>query len=154
MNKVLVLVDVPNIYFTLRKNLDGRLDYTKFLNRLQESFIIHRAIAYGGQLSDEAESFISVLQSVGYETRFKPVQVFSDGSKRANFDLDIAMDAVRILPSVDIVVLVSGDGDFVPVIEYIQSRGKRCFVWGSKISKELRSIANEAFEITPEYLIS
>lgn len=154
MTRSLVLMDVSNLYHCMKKKFGGRLDYQKFLEHLTCSgLVIYRAIAYGSQLAGEAEGFITFLKRNGYEVRFKQVKQYPDGTHKANLDIEIAMDAVKILESVDVVVLGSADGDFASLIDYIQSRGKRCFVYGSDISSELKQIADEYYEFAPEHLV-
>src|SRR5436853_2415024 len=145
--KVLLLIDVANLYHTLLKTFNGKFNYGKFYQFFEEHGTIHRAIAFGAQLDDEASSFISFLQHTGYEVRIKKVKVFDTGQKKANCDIDIAVEAIKTFNDCDIVVLVSSDGDFASLVEFIQSRGKRCFIYGCGISEDLQRTADESFEI-------
>jgi len=150
MQKILLLADVSNLYFTIHKKFgpNARMDYEKLLSRFNtDSSMVYRAIAYTG-FSEAGSSFLSALDRIGFEVRTKQTRAFSDGTKKANCDMELAMDAVRILDCVDVVVIASADGDFAPVVDYIQSKGKRCFVIGCNISNLLRD-ADKVLEVGP-----
>ncbi len=94
--------------------------------------------------------FIEALHESGFEIKQKPIQTFVDGSKKADWDLGMAMDAIRLAPKVDSLILVSGDGDFCPVVNYLQ-QAQGCLVevmaFGRTSNKELRELADEFIDI-------
>jgi uncharacterized LabA/DUF88 family protein len=150
--KVLVIADVSNLYHCIRKRFGNRkLDYGKFLLNCREHGDIYRAIAYGGRLSEEADQFIAYLKHCGWEPSFKETKIFYDSAgretRKADWDVGITVDVIRILSNVDIVILGSADGDFKPLIEFIQQQGKRCYVYACKISRDLRDVANSVREV-------
>ena len=57
---------------------------------------------------------------MGIETKIKDLQIFSSGAKKADWDVGLAIDAVKLAPKLDAIILVTGDGDFVPLVEYLQ----------------------------------
>ena len=80
-----------------------------------------RAIAYVIKTeSGEEKNFFEALTKMGIETKVKDLQVFADGAKKADWDVGMAIDAVKLSPKLDTVILITGDGDFVPLVEYLQ----------------------------------
>jgi uncharacterized LabA/DUF88 family protein len=83
-----------------------------------------RAIAYVVRAGvPEEQSFFDALTKLGIETKEREVQVFLGGAKKADWDVGMVVDAIRLSPKLDVVVLVSGDGDFIPLVEYLQNMG-------------------------------
>jgi len=110
-----------------------------------------RAIAYAVDTAEETNKvFIEAIHESGFEIKTKPIQTFVDGSKKADWDVGIAMDAIRLGSKVDSIVLVSGDGDFSPVVNYLQ-QSQGCLVevlaFGRTSNKELRELADEFIDI-------
>lgn len=81
-----------------------------------------RSLAYVVTTGDSEETpFFEALRNAAFETRMKDLQVFAGGAKKGDWDIGIVMDAIRLAPSIDALVLATGDGDFVPLVEYLQS---------------------------------
>jgi uncharacterized LabA/DUF88 family protein len=72
--------------------------------------------------SGEETGFFDALTKMGIETKVKDLQVFSSGAKKADWDVGMAIDAVSMAPKIDAVILVTGDGDFVPLVEYLKRK--------------------------------
>lgn len=153
-----LLVDVSNIYYCISKKWPGeKLDYDKFLNYIEEEFgDLRRAIAYGYQMSDEAQSFITCLKTIGFDVvyqKLKPKFKASDEEssrteyKKPDQNVGIAMDAVRISDKVDTIVIGSSDPDLVPLVQWIKDQGLRCIIVAVGISKELKDSCNRYIEI-------
>lgn len=120
--RVAIFVDVQNIYHSAKNLHRARVNFKELLRAAVGNRALLRAIAYVVK-SDTAlgeESFFEALKQTGFELRTKDLQVYPDGSKKADWDIGMAVDAVRLAPSVDAVVLVTGDGDFVPLVEYLK----------------------------------
>lgn len=120
--RVAIFVDVQNIYHSAKNLHRARVNFKELLRAAVGNRALLRAIAYVVK-SDTAlgeESFFEALKQTGFELRIKDLQVYPDGSKKADWDIGMAVDAVRLAPSVDAVVLVTGDGDFVPLVEYLK----------------------------------
>ena len=105
-----------------------------------------RAIAYVIKTeSGEEKNFFEALTKMGIETKIKDLQIFADGAKKADWDVGMAIDAVKLSPKLDTVVLVTGDGDFVPLIEYLDLN-KGCQVevisFGKSSSSKLKEAAH------------
>lgn len=120
--RVAVLIDAQNLYHSA-KNLYGRK--VNFDSVLKESLAgrkLVRAIAYviTSEAGDE-QGFFEALEKVGIETMTKDLQVFAGGAKKADWDVGLAIDAVKLVHKIDSIVIASGDGDFVPLVEYLKS---------------------------------
>ncbi len=119
--RVGVFIDVQNLYYSAR-NLHGKK--VNFGNIVEEAVAgrkLIRAIAYVVRTeSGEEQSFFEALYNLGIETREKDLQVFHTGAKKADWDVGLAVDAIRLSDSLDAIVIVSGDGDYLPLVEYLQ----------------------------------
>ena len=119
--RVAVFIDTQNLYHSA-KNLFG--SYVNFGNILEEAVAgrqLIRAIAYVISTDDGTEQgFFEALTKVGIETKTKDIQIFISGTKKADWDVGIAVDAITMSPKLDAVVLVTGDGDFVPLVNYLK----------------------------------
>ena len=119
--RVAVLVDVQNLYYSAKNLYKARVSYKNLLQLLINKRILVRAIAYVIKAEDSRESdFFEALNSAGFEVKEKDLQVFVGGAKKGDWDIGIAMDAIRLGNKVDSIILVSGDGDFRPVVNYLQ----------------------------------
>jgi uncharacterized LabA/DUF88 family protein len=122
--RVAVLVDSANIFKT-SVELGVRVDYERILERLNGGHIL-RSIVYHVEVDREREAgFLHKIRAMGYEVRTKELRVYPDGKTKADMDVDITIDAVCLSDKVDVLCLVSGDGDYVPLVHYLRSRGVR-----------------------------
>ena len=113
MEKVLVLVDVQNIYYTTRQAYQRNFDYNRFWALLNQKRKVVKAIAYAIDRGDEKQrQFQNILRAIGFEVKLKPFIQRSDGSAKGDWDVGITLDAVEYAPMADVVVIASGDGDF------------------------------------------
>ncbi len=120
--RLVVLVDVQNLYYSAKNLYNAKVNYKKLLELAVKERILIRAIAYVIK-SDTVEgevSFFDAVNTAGFEVKEKDLQVFAGGAKKGDWDTGIAMDAIRLGNKVDSIVLISGDGDFVPVVNYLQ----------------------------------
>ncbi len=124
--RVAVLIDVQNMYYAARNLYNSKLEFSKLLTTLVRGRILTRAIAYIVERPGmEQEKFVEVLRRNGYEVRKKILIERSDGSQKGDWDLGIALDAIALSDKVDVVVLVTGDGDFVTLVHFLSHRGLR-----------------------------
>jgi uncharacterized LabA/DUF88 family protein len=152
MKRVLVIVDVSNLYYSIKSRFNGqRLDYAKLAEYAQGYGEIYRAIAYGSAIGDQADKFKVMLRKFGFEPKFKEPKVFADTHK-ADWDVGMAMDIVKCIQSVDIVVLCTADGDLAPCLEWVESQGKITAVFGCGISYELKQVCHYWTEIMEDHL--
>ena len=154
MKTIGVFIDVSNLYFTIhtRYGDSKKLDYRKFLDYVKTFGEVQQAIAYGSQLTDEANSFICALERIGFTTKFKTVKTYADGNRKADWDVGITMDVVQMIARLNRLVLGTADGDFEPLVSWARQTGCDVVVIGCGISKELRESATTCIEI-PESLL-
>ena len=123
--RVGIFVDVQNIFYAA-KPFNARLDFEKLLELSVGKRRLIRAIAYVVQSPDVDQSnFISMLQQKSYEVKRKDLRQRSDGSAKGDWDMGMAIDIMRFVDKLDVVVLVSGDGDFVPLVDLVKTLGPR-----------------------------
>ncbi|MCK9379201.1 MAG: NYN domain-containing protein [Candidatus Moranbacteria bacterium] len=121
--RVGVLVDIQNLYYSARVLHSRKVNFKKILEEATAGRKLIRAIAYGIRtLEGSEEKFLDALEkTAGFEVKAKDLQVFPGGAKKGDWDVGIAVDAIKMSKSLDVIVLVSGDGDYIPMMEYIQS---------------------------------
>ena len=120
--RVGVLVDVQNMYYTGKVLYKKKVSFKNILIEATNGRKLIRAIAYGVKTEEGLEEkFFEALEGQGFEVKTKDLQVFAGGAKKADWDVGIAVDAIKMSRSLDVIVLVSGDGDYIPMIEYVQN---------------------------------
>lgn len=144
--RVAVFIDTQNLYHTAKhvyKN--ARVNFGHIVEDAVAGRSLVRALAYviTTESGDEKNFFVA-LEKMGIEIKTKDLQSFVDGTKKADWDVAIAVDAIRIAPRVDAVVIVSGDGDFVPLAEYLKQVGVQVEVvcFGQSVSSKLLESAD------------
>jgi uncharacterized LabA/DUF88 family protein len=148
--RVGVLVDIQNLYYSAKVIYKKKVDFGQILRVAAGDRKLIRAIAYGIKtLEGQEEKFFEALGKMGYEVKTKDLQIFPGGAKKGDWDVGIAVDAIKMSKSLDAIVLVSGDGDYIPLVKYIQST-TGCRVEGiafqestsNKLIEELDSFIN------------
>ena len=152
--RVGVFIDVQNLYYSA-KNLHGKkVNFGAIVAEAVAGRKLIRAIAYVVRTeSKEEQPFFEALYNQGIETREKDLQVFSSGMKKADWDVGLAVDAIRLAPTLDAVVIVSGDGDYIPLVEYLQkSSGKQVEVvaFGETTSSRLIEAVDDFIDLSKE----
>lgn len=119
--RVGVFVDVSNLYHSAKSLYKGKVNFSEVLTTVLGSRQLIRAIAYviSADLPEE-KSFFEALHHSGFEVKQKDLQVFAGGAKKGNWDVGIAVDAITLAQKLDVCVLMTGDGDFVPLVEYLR----------------------------------
>lgn len=118
--RVGVFIDTQNLYHSAKHLYKARVNFGAILEEAVGGRILVRAIAYVIKTeSGEESAFFDALTKIGIETKVKDLQVFADGAKKADWDVGLAIDAVKLAPKLDTVIIASGDGDFVPLIQYL-----------------------------------
>jgi uncharacterized LabA/DUF88 family protein len=127
--KVGIFIDTQNLYHSARSLFNANVNYKSLVESAVLGRRLIRAFAYVIKAESNDESkFFEALAEMGIELKIKDLQVFYNGEKKADWDVGIAMDIVRMSEKLDAVVLVSGDGDFTEVLKYVRSRGLRAEV--------------------------
>ncbi len=128
--RVGVFVDVQNLYYSARAMYEMNVNFGRLLQQASNGRQLIRAIAY--VIKSEApkeQGFFDALAKAGFEVKSKDIQVFADGQKKGDWDIGMAVDAIKIADRLDVVVLATGDGDFIPLVTYLrENRG--CLVEG------------------------
>lgn len=140
--RVGVLVDVQNMYYTGKVLYKKKVSFKNILQEAANGRKLIRAIAYGVKTEEGLEEkFFEALEGQGFEVKTKDLQIFAGGAKKADWDVGIAIDAVKMSKTLDVIVLVSGDGDYIPMIQYVQNTtGCRVEVIAFKKSTSARLI--------------
>jgi len=119
--RVAVFIDTQNLYHSAKNLFRARVNFGNVLKDAVAGRRLVRARAYSVTTeSGEEKGFFEALTKVGIEMITKDLQVFYGGAKKADWDVGLAVDAIVASPKVDTVILVTGDGDFVPLVEYLQ----------------------------------
>lgn len=145
-----IFIDIQNLYHSAKNLYHGRVNYKELIKILTKNRRLIRALGYvvksetTAQTSSEA-SFFEALEKVGVELRIKDLQVYPGGFKKADWDVGMAVDAIRTAGSLDAIILATGDGDFVPLVEYLKwGLGKEVEVaaFGRSASGKLKEAAD------------
>ncbi len=149
--RVGVFVDVQNMYYSAKNLYKGaKVDFGKILKEGVAGRKLIRAFAYVIRADIEPEqAFYEALEKQGWEVRAKDLQVFIGGAKKGDWDVGLCMDVIRHTDKVDVVVLVSGDGDYVDLLDYLRGRGVRTEViaFGKTTSGKLVEEADEFLDL-------
>jgi uncharacterized LabA/DUF88 family protein len=119
--RVGIFIDAQNLYHSAKNLYRARVNFGQIVKDALAGRRLVRAMAYViATESGEEKAFFEALNNMGIETKIKDLQIFGSGAKKADWDVGMAIDAVRLAPKLDAVILVTGDGDFVPLVEYLQ----------------------------------
>ncbi|WP_136064413.1 LabA-like NYN domain-containing protein [Modicisalibacter radicis] len=123
MERVAILVDVQNVYYTTRQVFGRHFDYNAFWAQAAAGREVVAAYAYAVDRGDDKQrQFQNILRGIGFEVKLKPYIQRRDGSAKGDWDVGITLDAVELAERVDRLVLVSGDGDFALLVQRIRQR--------------------------------
>ena len=154
-----VFVDVQNMYYSAKNLYQSKVDFGRILGEAIAGRQLIRAFAYVIKADVGAEKeFFEALHKIGFEVREKELQVFYGGAKKGDWDVGLCMDTVRLMPKIDVMVLVSGDGDYTDLIDYARSQGVRTEViaFGQTSSSKLIENADDFVDMSKfasKYLI-
>ena len=159
--RVGIFIDVQNLYHSAKNLFQARVNYKELIKDLVDGRKLIRAIGYvvktegtaaQQKLSEprlegrEGEaSFFEALEKAGVELRMKDIQIFPGGMKKADWDVGMAVDAIRMSSFLDVVVLVTGDGDFIPLVDYLKwgtGRTVEVAAFGRSASGKLKEVAD------------
>lgn len=159
--RVAVFIDTQNLYHTAKNLYHAKINFGAVLKEAVAGRQLIRARAYVVNTeSGEESAFFEALHKLGIEVRTKDLQIFGDGSKKADWDVGLAVDAIAAAPKLDAVILATGDGDFCPLVEYLRMN-EGCQVevisFGRSTSGKLKEIADEFIDMDTDpskYLIT
>lgn len=149
--RVGVFVDAQNMYHSAKNLYKARVNFTQILEEAINNRQLIRAFAYAIKTeSGEEKAFLEALKKAGFELKVKDLQIFPGGMKKGDWDVGMAIDAVILADKVDVIVLVEGDGDFIPLVEYLKTnRGVKVEViaFGRSTSSKLIQVADKFYDL-------
>ncbi|MBD8511526.1 NYN domain-containing protein [Photobacterium sp. CAU 1568] len=150
MEKVAIFVDVQNVYYTSRQSYQRNFDYNAFWAKVTKDREVVAAFAYAIDRGDrKQQEFQNILRAIGFEVKLKPFIQRSDGSAKGDWDVGITIDALELTGMADVVVLVSGDGDFDLLLNKLRvDKGKQVELFGVP-DLTAASLINEASTFVP-----
>jgi uncharacterized LabA/DUF88 family protein len=157
--RVGIFVDAANMYHSAKNLFQARVNFPEILKTAVGDRRLVRAIAYVIKSnSTEEQPFFEALDKAGFEVKTKELQVFAGGAKKADWDVGIVVDVISLASKLDVVVLVTGDGDFTPLVEYMQYQGQLVegMAFGETTSQRLRESVDDFIDMSEDkrrYLI-
>lgn len=151
--RVAILIDVQNLYHSAKNLYNARVNFSEILKAALSGRKLVRAIGYVIKTeTGEETAFFEALTKMGIETKMKDLQIFPGGIKKGDWDVGIAVDAIRLGESTDAIVLGTGDGDFVPLVEYLRGRGRQMEVisFGRSTSAKLKEAADDFIDMSAD----
>ncbi len=119
--RVGVFVDVQNMYYSAKNLYNAKVNFAQILKAAVGDRSLIRAIAYVIKADvKEEQNFFDALEKIGFEVRAKDLQIFAGGAKKGDWDIGLAMDTIEQAPKLDTIIIVSGDGDYVPLIQHLR----------------------------------
>jgi uncharacterized LabA/DUF88 family protein len=159
--RVGIFIDTQNLYHSAKNLYHARVNFGAIIKDVLDNRSLIRALAYVVTTeSGEERAFFGALSKVGIETKTKPLQIFLGGAKKADWDVGLAVDAIKMAPKLDTVIIASGDGDFVPLVEYLKNyQGCQVEVvaFGKSASARLIEVADDFLDLdlaSKKYLIT
>ena len=143
--RVGVFVDVQNLYYSARNMYSARVKFNEVLNAAVADRKLIRAIAYVVKADmPEEHTFFEALEKAGFEVKVKELQTFAGGHQKGDWDVGIAIDIIKMMNKLDVVVLASGDGDYVPLLEYLQMTGQftETLAFGKSCSSKIKELTD------------
>ena len=148
--RVGVLIDVQNMYHSAKNLYHSRVNFREILKAAVAGRKLIRAIGYVVTTeTGEEKAFLDALEKSGIEIKSKDLQIFPGGMKKADWDIGMAVDAIQLSDKLDSIVLVTGDGDFIPLVEYLKSRGQHVEIiaFAKSTSAKLRELADDFIDL-------
>lgn len=152
--RVSVLMDVQNMYHSAKNIYGARVNFKEVLKAAVAGRKLIRAVAYVIRTeTPEERSFFEALGKSGIEVKMKDLQIFPGGIKKGDWDVGIAVDAIKFSDQMDAIVLVTGDGDFIPLVEYLRlNKGIQTEViaFGKSASAKLIEAADDFIDLSED----
>jgi len=149
-----VLVDVANMYYSAKNIHGSRVNFGKILEDAVGERQMVRALAYVIKAdSPDEQKFFDALDKQGFELKMKDLQVFAGGAKKGDWDVGITVDAIKLADRLDTIVLVAGDGDYIPLVRYLQeAKGCRVEVMAfqESTSLKLREVSDKFIDLSSD----
>jgi len=143
--RVGVFVDVQNLYYSARNIYNARVKFNEVLEAAVAGRKLIRAIAYCVKADmPEEHTFFEALEKAGFEVKMKDLQTYAGGHQKGDWDVGIAMDIIKLMNKLDVIVLASGDGDYLPLLEYLQMSGQftETLAFGKSCSGKIKEVTD------------
>lgn len=156
--RVGIFIDTQNFYHSAKNLYKRKVNFGAIIKDVLANRKLVRAIAYviTSEAGDE-KNFFDALTKLGIETKTKDLQIFQGGAKKGDWDVGMAVDAIKMAPRLDAIILLSGDGDFVPLVEYLQTMTQVEVVsFGKSTSARLKDVSDDFVDLSEnprKYLI-
>lgn len=158
--RVGIFIDTQNLYHSAKNLYRSKVNFGAVVKEALSGRVLIRAVAYVVKTeSEEEKGFFEALNKLGIETKVKDIRIFAGGAKKADWDIGMAIDAIAMAQKLDTVILATGDGDFVPLVEYLKyTHGTQVEViaFGKSSSGQLREAAHDFIDLCEnprQYLI-
>jgi uncharacterized LabA/DUF88 family protein len=148
--RVAILIDTQNLYHSAKNLYKAKVNFGAVVKTALGGRKLIRAVSYVVNTeSGEEGAFFEALEKVGIEIKTKDLQIFYGGAKKADWDVGMAVDAIKLAHKVDAIVLVTGDGDFIPLVEYVKSQGCQveAITFGRSASSKLRETVDDFIDM-------
>lgn len=148
--RVAVIIDTQNLYHSAKNLYKSKVNFSEVVKAAVQNRKLIRAISYVVNTESGDESaFFEALGKVGIEIKTKDLQIFYGGAKKADWDVGMAVDAIKMAHKVDAIVFATGDGDFIPAVEYIKSQGCQveAITFGRSASSGLRAVVDDFIDL-------
>ena len=158
--RVAIFIDTQNLYHSAKNLYKAKVNFGNVVKEALAGRILIRAVAYVVTTeSGEEKSFFEALAKLGIETKTKDLQIFYGGAKKADWDVGMAIDAIKMASKLDTVILATGDGDFIPLVDYLRMK-EGCQVeviaFGRSTSSKIKEVADDFIDMCDDpkkYLI-
>lgn len=157
--RVAILIDTQNLYHSAKNLYKSKVNFGEVVKTALGNRKLIRALSYVVNTeSGEESAFFEALEKLGIEIKTKDLQIFFGGAKKADWDVGLAIDAIKLAHKVDAIVLATGDGDFIPLVEYVKSQGCQveAITFGRSASSRLRETVDDFIDMDQDprkYLI-
>jgi len=149
--RVGVFIDVPNLYHSAKNIYHAKVNFKEVLRTAQAGRHLIRALAYSIKTEGgEEQAFVEALNKSGIEVKLKDLQIFPGGMKKGDWDVGLAVDAIKLGAKLDAIVLVTGDGDFVPLVEYLKVNygcQVEAIAFGRSTSGQLKEVVDDFIDL-------
>ena len=145
-----VFIDVQNMFYSAKYKYRGKIDYQKLLTYIARGRKVVRALAYAVTTPEIDQSgFIKILEDLGMEVKIKELKLRPDGTAKGDWDMGIAIDSVSLSEKLDVIALVSGDGDFTALVEMLKAKGVRVEVYSfpANTADDLKKAATQFYPL-------
>lgn len=147
--RVGIFIDAQNLYHSAKNIHKAKVNFGNVVKEALADRVLVRAISYVITTeSGEEQGFLDALTKLGIETKSKDLQVFYGGAKKADWDIGMAVDAIKMADKLDTIVLATGDGDFIPCVEYLKTKCQvEVISFGKSSSGGLKEVADDFIDM-------